>query len=164
MCTLQPRGRASPRDKNFSLLAHFGWDFLGAACRLEVRSRLARCRTAWLGRRHPLQQLTLLLSDDQSLCQFRTGSHTFYRLVVASRDSNHPTRARKLHLQVGVVRDCHELGQGGSAKQRMIGAVKVYHLELDWFAMMIVLLAEQNFQLDLPHWRARMSRCNPMKG
>jgi hypothetical protein len=76
-CALLPRGRASPRDKGFGLLAHFGWDFLGAARRLEVRSRLAQCRTAWLGRRHPLQHLTLPLNDDQSLCQFRANSRIF---------------------------------------------------------------------------------------
>jgi hypothetical protein len=32
----------------------------------------------------------------------------------------------------------------------MIGAIKVDHLEPDWLAAVIVLLAEQHFQLNLP--------------
>jgi hypothetical protein len=30
--------------------------------------------------------------------------------------------------------------------------------------IVLVLLTEQHFQLDLPHWRTRVSRHNPMKG
>jgi hypothetical protein len=40
------------------------------------------------------------------------------------------------------MRNCHELGQGGTTEQHVIGAVKVYHLELDRFAAMIVFLPE----------------------
>jgi hypothetical protein len=46
----------------------------------------------------------------------------------------------------------------------MVGAVEVYHLEPDWLATMIVLPAEQHFQFDPPHRRARVSRHDPMEG
>jgi hypothetical protein len=39
-CSLLPRRGANPRDKSFYLLARFGRDFLGAACRLEMRGWL----------------------------------------------------------------------------------------------------------------------------
>jgi hypothetical protein len=94
----------------------------------------------------------------------RAGFRALHRFLVAPSDGNHATRARKLHLEVRIVRHHHELGQGRTTKQRMVWAVMVHHLEPDWFTAKIFLLSEHHLQLDPSHWRAGVPRHDAMEG
>jgi hypothetical protein len=62
------------------------------------------------------------------------------------------------------VRNRHEFGQGRAAKQCVVGAIEVHHLEPDWLTVIIVLFSEQHFQLDSPHWCAGVSRHDSIEG
>jgi hypothetical protein len=62
------------------------------------------------------------------------------------------------------MRDGHELGQGWTAKQRVVGTADVHHLELDGLAVAIPLLSSENLQLHLAQRGARMPRHDAMEG
>ena len=48
--------------------------------------------------------------------------------------------------------DRHELGQGGSAKQCMIWALKVHHLKPNWLSAEMILVSEEDIYQDLADW------------
>ena len=53
-----------------------------------------------------------------------------------------------LHLQVGVMWHCNELGERGSAQDGMVLRLPVHHLELESLIAEIVRLAEDDVQGD----------------
>jgi hypothetical protein len=57
---------------------------------------------------------------------------------------------RHLHLEVGVVRDRHELGVAGAPKDGVACAPEPHHLEGEGFLVEIVWCAEPDWQINLP--------------
>jgi hypothetical protein len=58
----------------------------------------------------------------------------------------------------------HELGQGWTAKQRMVGTADVHHLEPDGLTVVVSFLPEENLQLNPTQRGARMPRNDAMEG
>jgi hypothetical protein len=65
-------------------------------------------------------------------------------------------RPRHLHLEVGVVRDRHELGIARTPKDGVVRSPEPHHLEGEGFLAEIVRRAEPDWQINLPEGWTRL--------
>jgi hypothetical protein len=71
-------------------------------------------------------------------------------LLEAALDGDEPLWVEHLELQVGVVRDGHELGEAQSTEEGVVDAEEVNHLESEWLLIEVVRLAEGDVESDVP--------------
>jgi hypothetical protein len=70
---------------------------------------------------------------------------------------------RHLHLEVGVVRDRHELGVAWTPKDGVVRTSKFHHLEGEGLLAEVVRCVEPDRQVDLPMWLDTLAWRNAMK-
>ena len=74
------------------------------------------------------------------------------RLLVVSDYCQDPLGTWYLHLEVGVVGDCHEFVQSRPAKQCMVGALEVHHFKPNWLSAEMILVSKEDVNLGLADW------------
>ena len=83
-------------------------------------------------------------------------------LEVASY-SDDSMRTGHLELQVGVVRDGHELGEVLSIEEGVVDSREVDHLEDEWLLVEVVRLAEGEVEPDAPKGHGFLSQHDPLE-
>ena len=71
-------------------------------------------------------------------------------LLKAPLDGDDPLWADHLQLQVGVVRDNHELGEARSTEEGMVDIGEVDDLKGEWILVEVVRLAKDDIEPDAP--------------
>jgi hypothetical protein len=74
----------------------------------------------------------------------------FVCVSVRGADGDDPVRARHLELEVGVVRDGHELGVAWSPQHCVVGSSEPDHLECEGFRSEVGGSPEVDGQIELP--------------
>src|SRR3954468_17371802 len=115
------------------------------------------------GHRHNSVKKPLLRCDNQGLGQTTALGRTSGRLPVVADNSQDSLGTRHLHLEVGVVGDRHELGQGRSAKQCMVRTLEVHHFKPDRLSAEVILISEKDIYQNLADWGAGKTRDDPME-
>ena len=70
---------------------------------------------------------------------------------------------RYLHLEVCIVGNCHEFGQGRSAKQCMVRVLQVHHFKPDRFPAEMLLVPKKYINLDLANGGAGQAGYDAME-
>ena len=84
-------------------------------------------------------------------------------LLKVATYSDDPMWARHLELQVGVVRDGHELGEVLSIEEGVVDSREVDHLEDEWLLVEVVRLAEGEVEPDAPKGHGFLSQHDPLE-
>jgi hypothetical protein len=136
-------------------------DGLNRLCWLEVAGVALRI---WHLLGEALQVGDEGLGLGEGLSVLHTLHVAFVRVLVCGSDGDDPVGARHLELEVGVVRDGHELGVAWSPQHRVVGSSEPDHLEREGFLSEVGGSPEADGQIELSKGLDALPGDDPVKG